>query len=60
MATPKENSYIEAFNSILEPDVIGGLNLTSTASALRYEAKETLQRYISITTIIGFTAQLGL
>lgn len=40
IATPEENSYIEAFHSILEYDVIG-----RTEFASYYEAKETLKRY---------------
>lgn len=40
IATPEENSYIEAFHSILEYDVIG-----RTEFASYYETKETLKRY---------------
>lgn len=40
VATPEENSYIEAFHSILEHDVIERNEFDSY-----YEAKETLQRY---------------
>lgn len=42
VATPKENSYIEAFHSILEHDVIDRNEFESY-----YEAKEMLQRYFS-------------
>ena len=40
VATPEENSYIEAFHSILEHDVIERNEFDSY-----YEAKETLERY---------------
>lgn len=42
VATPEENSYIEAFHSILEHDVIERNEFESY-----YEAKEMLQRYFS-------------
>lgn len=42
IATPEENSYIEAFHSILEHDVIERNVFDSY-----YEAKEMLQRYFS-------------
>jgi transposase InsO family protein len=42
VATPEENSYIEAFHSILEHDVIERNEFASY-----YEAKEMLQRYFS-------------
>jgi transposase InsO family protein len=42
VATPEENSYIEAFHSILEHDVIEGNVFESY-----YEAKEMLARYFS-------------
>ena len=42
VATPEENSYIEAFHSILEHDVIERNEFVSY-----YEAKETFGRYFS-------------
>lgn len=42
VATPEENSYIEAFHSILEHDVIERNEFASY-----YEAKEMLDRYLS-------------
>ena len=42
IATPQENSYIEAFHSILEHDVIDHNEFASY-----YEAKEMLKRYFS-------------
>ncbi|TLU92011.1 transposase [Dyadobacter sediminis] len=40
--TPEENSYIEAFHSILEREVIERNEFASY-----YEAKETIQRFIT-------------
>ena len=42
VATPEENSYIEAFHSILEREVIERNEFASY-----YEAKETIQRFIT-------------
>ena len=56
VATPEENSYIEAFHSILEREVIERNEFTSY-----YEAKETIQRFIKhynerrLHRSIGFT-----
>ncbi|GGM90411.1 transposase [Dyadobacter beijingensis] len=56
VATPEENSYIEAFHSILEREVIERNEFASY-----YEAKETLQRFIKhynerrLHRSIGFT-----
>ncbi|QMW05425.1 integrase core domain-containing protein [Spirosoma foliorum] len=55
MATPEENSYIEAFHSILEYDVIKRNEFSSY-----YEAKKTLRRYFSHYNYICFTVPLDL
>ncbi|SFF20477.1 DDE-type integrase/transposase/recombinase [Spirosoma endophyticum] len=54
VATPEENSYIEAFHSILEHDVIERNEFASY-----YEAKAMLGRYFPITTSIGYAVRLA-